>query len=105
MTRCYVTIGIVTHVPSQAASARRIVIDLDTARPLAALPHIRAVPVCVISPFSPFRAPIRAWVRAANPKLREIVGLYVNPPAHAIVLSVDEKSQIQALDRTQPGCR
>jgi transposase len=37
------------------------------------------------------------------PKLRAIVGLYVNPPAHAIVLSVDEKSQIQALDRTQPG--
>jgi hypothetical protein len=36
-------------------------------------------------------------------KLREIVGLYVNPPDHAIVLSVDEKSQIQALDRTQPG--
>jgi transposase len=36
-------------------------------------------------------------------KLREIVGLYVNPPNHAIVLSVDEKSQIQALDRTQPG--
>jgi transposase len=36
-------------------------------------------------------------------KLREIVGLYVNPPAHAVVLSVDEKSQIQALDRTQPG--
>jgi transposase len=36
-------------------------------------------------------------------KLREIIGLYVNPPDHAIVLSVDEKSQIQALDRTQPG--
>src|SRR5205823_11255627 len=36
-------------------------------------------------------------------KLHEIVGLYVNPPSHAIVLSVDEKSQIQALDRTQPG--
>ena len=36
-------------------------------------------------------------------KLKEIVGLYVNPPDHAIVLSVDEKSQIQALDRTQPG--
>ncbi len=32
-----------------------------------------------------------------------MVGLYVSPPAHAIVLSVDEKSQIQALDRTQPG--
>jgi transposase len=37
------------------------------------------------------------------PKLRDIVGLYVDPPAHAVVLSVDEKSQIQALDRTQPG--
>jgi len=36
-------------------------------------------------------------------KVRDIVGLYVAPPAHAIVLSVDEKSQIQALDRTQPG--
>jgi hypothetical protein len=36
-------------------------------------------------------------------KLHEIVGLYVNPPDHALVLSVDEKSQIQALDRTQPG--
>ena len=36
-------------------------------------------------------------------KLKAIVGLYVDPPAHAIVLSVDEKSQIQALDRTQPG--
>ena len=36
-------------------------------------------------------------------KLRDIVGLYVNPPAHAVVLSLDEKSQIQALDRTQPG--
>jgi transposase len=36
-------------------------------------------------------------------KLKEIVGLYVNPPDHAIVLSMDEKSQIQALDRTQPG--
>ena len=32
-----------------------------------------------------------------------MVGLYVDPPAHAIILSVDEKSQIQALDRTQPG--
>jgi transposase len=36
-------------------------------------------------------------------KLHDIVGLYVDPPAHAVVLSVDEKSQIQALDRTQPG--
>jgi len=36
-------------------------------------------------------------------KLEDVVGLYLNPPEHAIVLSVDEKSQIQALDRTQPG--
>ena len=35
-------------------------------------------------------------------KVRDIVGLYVTPPAHAIVLCVDEKSQIQALDRSQP---
>ena len=36
-------------------------------------------------------------------KLRRIVGLYMDPPAHVVVLSIDEKGQIQALDRTQPG--
>jgi len=36
-------------------------------------------------------------------KLEAIVGLYLNPPEHALVLCCDEKSQIQALDRTQPG--
>jgi transposase len=36
-------------------------------------------------------------------KLQAIVGLYLHPPEHAIVLCADEKSQIQALDRTQPG--
>jgi len=36
-------------------------------------------------------------------KLKDVVGLYVDPPAHAVVFSIDEKSQIQALDRTQPG--
>ncbi len=36
-------------------------------------------------------------------KPHDIVGLYVSPPAHAVVLSVDEKSEIQAPDRTQPG--
>lgn len=35
-------------------------------------------------------------------KVRDVVGLYVTPPAHAVVLCVDEKSQIQALDRSQP---
>ncbi len=36
-------------------------------------------------------------------KVEAVVGLYVDPPAHAVVLSIDEKPQIQALDRTQPG--
>jgi transposase len=36
-------------------------------------------------------------------KLQDVVGLYLNPPEHALVFACDEKSQIQALDRTQPG--
>ena len=36
-------------------------------------------------------------------KLRDVIGFYLNPPEHALVLCVDEKSQIQALDRSQPG--
>lgn len=36
-------------------------------------------------------------------KLTDVVGLYLNPPEHALVFSIDEKSQIQALDRTQPS--
>ncbi len=50
---------------------------------------------------------IRTFKRSGDPafaeKVEDIVGLYMNPPAHAVVLSIDEKSQIQALDRTQPG--
>jgi transposase len=50
---------------------------------------------------------LRTFKRSRDPdfvaKLEDIVGLYLDPPRHAIVLSVDEKSQIQALDRTQPG--
>jgi hypothetical protein len=38
-------------------------------------------------------------------KVVDIVGLYLNPPEHALVLCVDEKSQIQALDRTQKACQ
>ncbi len=38
-------------------------------------------------------------------KVADVVGLYLDPPDKALVLSVDEKSQIQALDRTQPGLR
>src|SRR3954467_13209059 len=36
-------------------------------------------------------------------KVEDIVGLYMSPPAHAVVLSIDEKSQIQALSGTRPG--
>jgi len=50
---------------------------------------------------------IRSFKLSRDPrfvdKLQDVVGLYLNPPDHALVLSVDEKSQIQALDRTQPG--
>ena len=50
---------------------------------------------------------IRTFKRSNDPafiaKLEDIVGLYLAPPKHALVLSIDEKSQIQALDRTQPG--
>jgi transposase len=50
---------------------------------------------------------LRTFKRSRDPefmtKLDDIVGLYMAPPRHAVVLSVDEKSQIQALDRTQPG--
>jgi transposase len=50
---------------------------------------------------------LRTFKRSNDPafaeKVEDIVGLYLHPPAHAVVLSIDEKSQIQALDRTQPG--
>ena len=50
---------------------------------------------------------IRTFKRSNDPdfaaKLDDVVGLYMNPPRHAAVVSIDEKNQIQALDRTQPG--
>src|SRR5213078_2992055 len=50
---------------------------------------------------------VRTFKLSTDPKfaakVQDVVGLYVDPPEHALVLSVDEKSQIQALDRTQPG--
>ena len=55
--------------------------------------------------FSPYRW--RHFKLSGDPafaeKLTDIVSLYVDPPAHAVVLSIDEKSQIQTCDRTQPG--
>ena len=50
---------------------------------------------------------LRTFKRSHDPafaeKVEDIVGLYMDPPAHAVVLSIDEKSQIQALERTRPG--
>jgi hypothetical protein len=50
---------------------------------------------------------LRSFKRSSDPdfaeKVEDIVGLYKEPPMHTEVLSIDEKSQIQALDRTQPG--
>ena len=50
---------------------------------------------------------LRTFKRSTDPafaaKVEDVVGLYMHPPAHALVLSIDEKTQIQALDRTQPG--
>ena len=50
---------------------------------------------------------MRTFKRSSDPsfaeKVEDIVGLYMSPPTHAVVLSIDEKSQIQALSRTRPG--
>jgi transposase len=50
---------------------------------------------------------LRTFKKSNDPafaeKVEDVVGLYIDPPCHAVVLSIDEKSQIQALDRTQPG--
>jgi hypothetical protein len=49
---------------------------------------------------------VETWKLSTGPefiaKVRDVVGLYMNPPEHALVLAVDEKSQIQVLDRTAP---
>ena len=61
--------------------------------------------ICQAHNLKPHR--IRTFKRSNHPefiaRLEDIVGLYMAPPAHALVLSIDEKSQIQTLDRTQPG--
>jgi transposase len=50
---------------------------------------------------------IRTFKKSDDPafaeKVEDVVGLYIDPPRHAVVLSIDENSQTQALDRTQPG--
>jgi transposase len=105
--------------PPLPAETVRLVVDLALAPPPGETTHwtgrmlakaadisLRSVQrILEAHQLAPHR--IRSFKLSKDPKfadkLRDIVGLYVDPPAHAVVLSVDEKSQIQALDRTQPG--
>jgi len=85
--------GEVTHWPGRAM-ARAVGLSLRTVQRIWEAHRLQ-----------PHR--IRTFKRSNDPafaeKVEDIVGLYMHPPAHSIVLSIDEKSQIQALDRTQPG--
>jgi hypothetical protein len=70
------------------------------------LPRSTVHQILVASNLQPHR--IRTFTFSPDPdfeaKLLDIVGLYLNPPQNALVLCVDEKTGIQALDRTQPYC-
>src|SRR5450432_4076837 len=108
-----------SRIPPLSAEVAKRVVALTLAGPPPAASHwsgsamAKAAGVSVSSVQRIWRAHglqphrIRQFKLSNDPefigKLRDVVGLYVDPPAHAIVLSVDEKSQIQALDRTQPG--
>ncbi len=59
--------------------------------------------MCSLSIFVANTASKSRAIRKFVEKLEDVVGLYLAPPEHAIVLCCDEKSQVQALDRTQPG--
>jgi transposase len=109
--------------PSRVTPLSQAVIDHVVALTAAPAPHeathwtsavmAKAVGISVSSVQRIWRAHglaphrVRQFKLSTDPafaaKLRDVVGLYVDPPAHAVVLSLDEKSQIQALDRTQPG--
>jgi transposase len=107
------------RIPPLPQAAIDRVIELTAAEPPHEATHWTASAMAAatgISPSSVLRVwrahklrphQVRTFKLSRDPafvsKLRDIVGLYLDPPAHAIVLSVDEKPQIQALDRTQPG--
>jgi transposase len=108
-----------SRVPKLAPSVAERVVELTMEPPPGETTHwtsalmAKAVGVSVSSIQRIWRAHglqphrVRQFKLSNDPefvaKLRDVVGLYVNPPAHAVVLSLDEKSQIQALDRSQPG--
>ena len=108
-----------SRVPPLGADVTERVVALTLTDPPAETTHWTAAMMakaCAISPSSvqriwrshglqPHR--VQHFKLSTDPEfvdnLRDVVGLYVDPPAHAIVLSFDEKTQIQALDRSQPG--
>ena len=108
-----------SRVPPLAPAVAARIVALTLAGPPAGASHwtgtamAKAVGISVSSVQRIWRAHglqphrVRRFKLSNDPqfavKLKDIVGLYLNPPDHAIVVSVDEKSQIQALDRTQPG--
>jgi transposase len=108
-----------SRIPPLSAAVRERTVDLTLRDPPGEATHwtaammARATGISVSSVQRIWRAHglrphrVRQFKLSGDPqfaaKLNDIVGLYVDPPAHAVVLSVDEKSQIQALDRTQPG--
>lgn len=79
-----------------------------TTRTLAAQLHTNHMTVARVWQECGFKPHLMRQFKISNDpnfeeKLVDVVGLYLNPPENAVVLSVDEKSSIQALDRTQPG--
>ena len=89
------------HLPPESA----ITFDRNAQAKAAGLSHRSVQRIWAAHGLQPHR--VKAFKLSNDAKfaakMRDVVGLYVNPPEHALVLSVDEKSQIQALDRTQPG--
>ncbi|MGH8504698.1 MAG: IS630 family transposase [Stenotrophobium sp.] len=108
-----------SRIPPLSAAVRERAVDLTLCDPPGEATHwtaammAKAAGISVSSVQRIWRAHglqphrVRQFKLSRDPqfvaKLNDIVGLYVDPPAHAVVLSIDEKSQIQALDRTQPG--
>jgi hypothetical protein len=108
-----------SRIPSLACDVTERVVALTLTDPPGETTHWTAADMAKVSGISVSSAQriwrshglqphrMRTFKLSTDPKfaekVRDIVGLYIDPPAHAVVLSVDERGQIQALDRSQPG--